>query len=400
MTLEMDGFATTTIAMCVFFVGYALVKRFAVLRDYAIPEPIVGGLALAVTIAVIYGLFDIEVAFDLSRRDLLLVYFFAALGMGTNVREVVSFGRPLFVLVALAAVFIVIQNGVGVALAEAFGHDPRNGVVAGSMALIGRSGTTVAWAPILQARFEMDHVSRLGLGVNMMGLIAACCIGGPLARMLIARHGVAVPGRAAPLDVGASAEVASPQIDHHTFLLALLRLHIAIIIGAGLQAGLQLVGVQMPLYVTCLVVAIALGNVKVRLLPGIDWSTSDAALNLIAYVSLGLFYTMTVMSLQLWAAGDFLSFAMVNIVIQSLLAVAFAYVIVFRVFGRRYDAVVLSAAFVGIALGSTATTLAIMTAVAMQYGRAHMPFVLVPLACGIFIDIINSLTIGIFLRLL
>lgn len=399
MTLDIDVFGTTTLAMCVFFVGYALVRRFAVLRDYAIPEPIIGGFAFAVAMALAYWLADIKINFDLIRRDVLLVYFFAALGMRTDVREVISFGRPLFKLVALAALFIVCQNLAGIALAEVFGHDPRNGIVAGSMALIGRSGTTVAWAPIFQARFDMDHVSRLGLGVNMTGLIAACLIGGPLARLLIKRRGVAVPGPSADLDVGASMEAPSPKIDHHAFILALLRLHIAIIIGAGLQAVLEAVGVMMPLYVTGLVAGIVLANITLRVAPALDWSASDDCLTLISYVSLGLFYTITVMSLQLWAAGDFLAFVIANITIQSLLAAAFAYVVVFRSFGRDYDAVVTSAGFVGIALGSTATTLAIMTAVANKYGRAHKPFVMVPLACGIFIDLINSALIGVFSRI-
>ena len=53
----------------------------------------------------------------------------------------------------------------------------------------------------------------------------------------------------------------------------------------------------------------------------------------------------------------------------------------------------------GIALGSTATTMAIMTAVAREYGRAHKAFIIVPLACGMFIDIVNSLAITIFATL-
>src|SRR5512134_1736623 len=147
MTFELDSFGTATVAMCVFFVGYALVRRFAVLREYAIPEPIVGGFAFAVAIAVLFWAADIKITFDLFRRDILLVYYFAALGMQTNVREVLANGRPLAVLVGLAAGLIVVQNIVGIAIAGAFGHDPANGIVAGSMALIGRSGTTVAWAP-------------------------------------------------------------------------------------------------------------------------------------------------------------------------------------------------------------------------------------------------------------
>ena len=81
-----------------------------------------------------------------------------------------------------------------------------------------------------------------------------------------------------------------------------------------------------------------------------------------------------------------------------LLTVCYIYLIVFRAMGRDYEAAVISAGFAGIALGSTATTMAIMTAVANQYGRAHKAFVVVPLA-GIFIDIINSLAITLFTAL-
>jgi ESS family glutamate:Na+ symporter len=108
---------------------------------------------------------------------------------------------------------------------------------------------------------------------------------------------------------------------------------------------------------------------------------------------------MTLMNLQLWTAGGFLVFVVVVIIVQVLLTVCYIYVIVFRAMGRDYEAAVISAGFAGIALGSTATTMAIMTAVANQYGRAHMAFVVVPLACGIFIDIINSLAITLFTAL-
>lgn len=396
MTYEIDSFGTATIAMCVFFVGHALVRRFAVLRDYAIPEPIVGGLAFALAVACLFWMADVKITFDLFRRDLLLVYYFAALGMQTNLREVVANRRPLVVLVGLAGAFAVVQNLTGIAVAESLGHEPANGIIAGSMALIGRSGTTVAWAPLFSERFGLDHVSRLGLSVNMTGLIAACCIGGPLARALIQRHRLAVPGQASLPEVGGAAAADAPRLDHNAFLLALLRLHVAILAGEALGWGLQAIGVTMPLYVTCLIAGILLGYVTPWLGASADLKASDTGLTLIAYVSLGLFYTMTIMSQQLWTAGEFLALVSVNIVVQAAFAAACAYFIVFRLFGADYDAAVISAGFVGITLGSTATTLAIMAAVATQYGRSHKPFVIVPLACGIFVDIINSALIAVF----
>ncbi len=399
MTIEMDVFNTTTIAMIVFFVGYGIVRQVKVLRDYSIPEAMVGGAACAIAIALLHALADVTITFDLSRRDILLVYFFAALGLRSNLRDLLANGRPLGILVGLAAVFIVIQNAAGMLLANAFGHDPRVGIVAGSMALTGRSGTTIAWAPIFESTFGLEHMSRLGTGVNMMGLLAACCVGGPIAHALIGRYRLTSPGASAPLDVGVSRTAPSPQLDYYAFLLALLRIHIAVILGELLRMGPEAAGVHLPLYITALAAGLMLGYAMPRLAPKVNWPASDQCLTLIAYVSLGLFYTMTLMSLQLWTSGAFLGFVLAVILVQVLLVVAFIWFVVFPAMGRDYEAAVIAGGFAGISLGSTATTMAIMTAVTREYGRAQKAFMIVPVACGFFIDIVNSFAIIAFTML-
>ena len=399
MTVEADPFVTMTVAMCVFFIGSAIVSRVRPLREYSIPESVVGGFATAVAVTLIYFSFSLEIAFDITRRDLFLAYFFAALGLRSIVSEIFFSRRPLLLLVLLATVFIVVQNGVGMAIAAAFDHHPKLGIVAGSMALMGRSGTTIAWAPLFEERFGLEHVSRFGVGATMAGLIAACCIGGPIARFLIERNRLTSPGQSADLDVGISRDVASPKLDYRAFLLALLRIHIAIIIGQLMIWGLAAVGVQLPLYVTCLLAGLLLGNVLPRMAPRVDWHGSDPSLSLIADVSLGLFYTMTLMSMQLWTTQGMLGFLLVTVAVQAMLAALFAWFFVFRVMGRDYDAAVMAGGFAGMSLGSTATTMAIMTAVTKQYGRAPRAFAIVPLACGLFIDIVNFVWIAVFAAL-
>lgn len=399
MTIEMDIFNTTTIAMIVFFVGYGIVRKVKVLRDYSIPEAMVGGAACAIAIALLHALANVTITFDLSRRDILLVYFFAALGLRANLRDLLANGRPLGILVGLAAVFIVIQNTAGMLLADAFGHDPRVGIVAGSMALIGRSGTTVAWAPIFESTYGLAHMSRLGTAVNMIGLLAACCIGGPIALALIRRFRLSSPGTSAQLDVGAARTAPTPQLDYYAFLLALLRIHVAVIFGELLRLAPDAAGIHLPLYVTTLAAGLLLGNLMPRLAPKVNWPASDQCLTLIAYVSLGLFYTMTLMSLQLWTAGAFIGFVLAVIVVQVLLVIAFIWFVVFPAMGRDYEAAVISGGFAGMSLGSTATTMAIMTAVTREYGRAQKAFMIVPIACGFFIDIINSFAIIAFAML-
>ncbi len=399
MTVQADPFVTMTVAMCVFFIGSAIVMRVRPLREFSIPESVVGGFATAISITLVYFVFDLEIAFDITRRDLFLAYFFSALGLRSIASELLSSRRPLFLLVLLATVFIVVQNGVGMAIAAAFDHHPKLGIVAGSMALMGRSGTTIAWAPLFEERFGLEHVSRFGVGATMAGLIAACCIGGPIARFLIQRHHLESPGQSADLDVGISRDVASPKLDYRAFLLALLRIHVTIIIGQLLIWGLAAVGVELPLYVTCLVAGLVLGNVMPRITPAVDWQGSDQCLSLIADVSLGLFYTMTLMSMQLWTTQGMLGFLLVTVAVQALLATLYTCFCVFRVMGRDYDAAVIAGGFAGMSLGSTATTMAVMTAVTKQYGRAPRAFAIVPLACGLFIDIVNFVWIAAFAAL-
>ena len=85
--------------------------------------------------------------------------------------------------------------------------------------------------------------------------------------------------------------------------------------------------------------------------------------------------------------------------VQILLALFFAAFIVFRAMGRDYEASVICSGFSGIALGSTATAVANMTAVAQQHGAAHRAFVIVPLVSGFFVDLANALIIGAMLAL-
>lgn len=108
---------------------------------------------------------------------------------------------------------------------------------------------------------------------------------------------------------------------------------------------------------------------------------------------------MTLMSMRLWAMEGVAGFVIVIVLAQVLLTAVYAVFVVFPAMGRDYQAVVISTGFVGMSLGSTATTMALMTAVAGVYGRAHLAFVIVPIVCGFFIDIANFLVISFFVAL-
>jgi ESS family glutamate:Na+ symporter len=83
--------------------------------------------------------------------------------------------------------------------------------------------------------------------------------------------------------------------------------------------------------------------------------------------------------------------------VQFIVAIAVNLCVVFPAMGRSYDAAVVAAGFGGISLGSTPTAMANMAAVTTRYGASHMAFVIVPLVCAFFIDLVNAFLIPAFL---
>ena len=108
----------------------------------------------------------------------------------------------------------------------------------------------------------------------------------------------------------------------------------------------------------------------------------------------GYLADVALMGLRLWELEPVLVFITVAMLVQITLTVAYVLLVVFRAMGRDYEATVVCAGFGGIALGSTATAVANMTAVTREFGAARQAFIVVPLVCGFSIDLVNAIVIG------
>ena len=68
--------------------------------------------------------------------------------------------------------------------------------------------------------------------------------------------------------------------------------------------------------------------------------------------------------------------------------------------GRDYDAAVLAAGTCGFGMGATPNAMANMQAVTGKYRPSVKAYLLVPIVGGMFSDIINSLTITMFINMI
>ncbi|GIU09541.1 sodium/glutamate symporter [Shewanella sp. c952] len=401
--VEIKDFVSFTLAIIALFIGKGIISRYELLRKYSIPEPVVGGFACAAVVGILYYAFDIQIEFNLAVRDTLLLYFFAGIGLKADFATLLKGGKPLLILIVLASVFIFLQNFTGVTVATLFGLDPKAGLMSGSISLIGGVGTAMAWTPTFVEELGIVNASELGIASNTLGLISACVIGGPIAAYLMKRHQVKA-NHNEELDIGTSHQnnTSHMKVDYFGVLRAWLWLNVTLIVGYFIDLSMQEAGLKLPMFVACLLAGIIIGNLGRAIInrrKNKDRTYIEDAsrgLSLIQDICLGMFLTMALMSLKIWELEGSLLYISVVMTLQVLLSVVFTIFVVFRLMGKDYEAAVICSGFGGVTLGSTATAIVNMTAVTQQYGAAHRAFIIVPLVCGFFIDIINAMIINLF----
>jgi len=398
--LQIQSFITVTLGILALFLGKFLNSRIRALREFTIPEPVSGGLLIAIVITVLHLLSGLEVSFGLRARDVLLVYFFTTVGMNANFRDLRRGGRSLLFLVVISAAVMVAQNLLGVTVARLGGLPPATGLLAGTVSLVGGHGTTIAWAETFR-EVGIDKAKEIGIAAATIGLVLASASGGPIARFLIGHHHLRTPGTGGTDLATATSrgQEHGTAIDSLDFLGAILAIHICIILGSILQGVIQDLGLFLPLFVPCLVVGVVISNLVHRKeTPGpLHWPCRTPALALVADISLGAFLAMSLMSLQLWTLVDLAGPLLLILLAQFLMAILLTVLLVFPLLGGNYDAAVLATGFCGIVLGSTPTAMANMTAITERFGPSYRAFILLPLLSAFFIDLLNAVLIPAFL---
>jgi ESS family glutamate:Na+ symporter len=378
-------------ALVVLLVGALLNRRVRLLSKYNIPDPITGGLLFAALASVAAAL-SFRLSIDQTLKPVLLLMFFAGVGMSADLRQLARGGRALLVFLLVLFPYILVQDAVGVAMARLLDLHPIFGVVAGSITLVGGHGTGAAYAERFAEVNNLQAVMELTMTVATIGLIIGGIIGGPVAEYLITRYKL----QAAPVARAEAQELTEVQPLTTVGLVGALAGILAAVVG-GQWLAAQFPGgvITIPTFLWCMMLGVAIRN----LAPFARLRFDDRASDLVAGVCLSLFLVMTMMALDLiqvaLSAGPFLAI----IAVQILFIVLYAVLVCFRFMGRDYEAAVTSAAFIGFNMGSTATAMANMQAITAKYGPAPQSYLIVPLSGAFFIDLMNAFVLTLVLAL-
>jgi ESS family glutamate:Na+ symporter len=282
-------------------------------------------------------------------------------------------------------------------IAKALGQNPLVGALAGSVSLAGGPGTALAFAPAFE-KAGVVGAGPIGTAAALAGIIMGGVLGSPMAARLIARYHLhAGPtGSVKKVEMEESPITAAghPDMNAGNLMNHLKFFFLVMALGAVVGQWIQARGITLPIYIGAMIVAALLRNWhdlgkggahKIKL--SHDWIEE------LGSIALSYFLVTATMTLQLKQLAGLATVLVAILVVQAVWIWILGSWLVFRFFGKNYDAAVIGAGFTGFMLGTTANAMANLNAITKRYGPAPRAYLVVPLvgACGT--DFVNAAVI-------
>ena len=420
-TIVVNPYYTLIAATLVLLLGRLLVAKIKLLQNFNIPEPVAGGLLMSFLVYLLYtvtGLsFEngltfgegISLNFDKGLQDSFMLFFFTSIGLSADLSRLKSGGVGLFIFLGIVALFIVVQNIVGIGLASAFGLEPIIGLVTGSITLTGGHGTAGAWGKVLEQDYHIQGATALGMASATFGLVLGGLIGGPVARRLVNKMGRKPLSEEAQknnndndTEVGVFEQPEKQRLITAKSAIETMALFAACLSFSALMDSDTVKSFfpekfNLPQFVWALFFGVFLRNLltyvfKIKMF--------DRAIDVFGNASLSLFLGIALLNLKLWQLLDLALPMLVILAVQTFVMSTYAYFVTYRLMGKDYDAAVLAGGHCGFGLGATPTAVANMQSITDKFGPSHKAFLIVPMVGAFFVDFVNAFILTGFVYIL
>ncbi|WP_071123486.1 sodium/glutamate symporter [Prevotellamassilia timonensis] len=408
--LELDMLQTAGLGALALVLGMCLTRRVKWLQRFCIPSPVSGGIVFSVVSLMLYKLWNVELFFDGTLKDVFMLVFFTSVGFQSNLKVLRRGGSTLLLMLGVLAFIIVVQNVLPLGIAWIMGVNPLVGMAAGSISMAGGHGTAGGFSAVLEG-MGLSGAGTIAMAAATFGLIMGSVTGGPLAERLIrtkltAEHLEPKDYKVDPAMAGLESDEASPagrakhissnEQEFQQYAKATYALLVVVAAGSLMSWLLQQTGVTFPTYFGALIVAAIVRNVAeaCKLTPKMELDKIVSVGN----ICLSVFLGMAMVSLKLWELESLALPLVVMLVAQVVAMALIAYFVAFNILGRDYDAAVLVAGICGFGLGATPNAMANMSAVCYKYHYSVKPFLIVPIIGAMFVDLINTGFITMFLN--
>ena len=409
-TITLDMLQSAGIGALALLTGIFMTRKIKWLQRFCIPSPVSGGLVFSIITLLLYKFIHVEVTFDGTLKDVFMLAFFTSVGFQSNLNVIKQGGKTLVMMLILLVGIIATQNLIPIGICKLLDTNPLIGMAAGSISMAGGHGTAGGFSAVLES-MGLQGAAAISMAAATFGLIAGSVIGGPVAERLIRKHlsserlepkdfkvdpAMAGIESEEALPAGRAKRISSNEEEFQQFAWGTYSILIVMALGTLTSLLLGQTGITFPTYFGALLTAAVIRNI-------IELTPFRRILKIKKIVSVGniclsLFLGMAMISLKLWELES-LALPLITILFAQIVAIALlTYYIAFPILGHDYDAAVLVAGICGFGLGATPNAMANMSAVCYKYHYSIKPFLIVPIIGAMFVDLINTGFITLFLN--
>ncbi len=392
LEISFNVYYTIALAILVLMLGDVIKKHVYVLRKFCIPTPVVGGVLFALLITVLNLSGSCSVSLDSSFNEFFSLLFYAGVGYTASWKLLKKGGPQVILFLLLSSILVALQNGLGIAICKLMDIDPLIGLACGSIPMVGGNGTAAAWGPSLESA-GLEAGTTIATAAATFGLVAGALLGGPVGRYLIEHNHLKPSPETQNMKFGNDEE--KVPVDEKRMTAAAYQILITIGLGTLVSSLLEKTGIDFPASVGAMTAAAILRNIADHT-DKLDLKLPE--LNMISNISLLVFLALSMMTMKLWKLIDLALPMLVILLAQMLLMAIFAIFVTYRFMGKNFDAAVMSVGQVGFGLGAVPTAMANMQVIDSKYGSSPSAFFIVPLVGSLFINLVNSALITLFLN--
>lgn len=393
LEISLNVYYTIALAIVVLMVGDFIKKHVEVLRRFCIPTPVIGGVLFALLITILNMSGVCKVSLNSSFNEFFSLLFYAGIGYTASWKLLKRGGPQVILFLILSSVLVVLQNGLGVIVCKLMNVDPLVGLACGSIPMVGGNGTAAVWGPTLE-KAGLAAGTTVATAAATFGLVAGALLGGPIGRFLIERNQLTPNPDVTNMKFGSSEE--KIPVNEKRLTAAAYQVLITIGIGALVSAILEKTGLDFPASVGAMVAAAILRNIADHT-DKFDLKLPE--LSMISNISLLVFLALSMMTMKLWQLIDLALPMLVILGAQMVLIALFGIFVTFRIMGKNFDAAVMTVGQTGFGLGAVPTAMANMQVIDAKYGSSPSAFFIVPLVGSLFINLVNTGIITVFLNL-
>ncbi|MEE0617667.1 MAG: sodium/glutamate symporter [Intestinibacter bartlettii] len=403
INLDLNIVSTLILAIVLCLFGNFIKNKFSIFNKVCIPTPVIGGLFFSLLIFILRKFGVLEITMDTSLMPYFLSIFFISVGFCINIFSAKGGGKLLFLYWLLCAFLGLFQNLIAVFSSKLLHIKPLLGFMCGSVSMEGGHGYALAFGKTIES-IGIENACAIGIAAATLGLITGGLLGSPVGRFLIYKYDLK------PLKGGSrlfknnknqnTIKTNKPKFQFtpivflENILILLLIMNISFFVSNIIYIKTNIL---IPNIVIGMLLSVIINNFNIKKqVFDFSWDLFDFIQN----ISLDIFLTMALMSIDLYALSSLLGPILIIVFFQVLFVLIYGVFICFRVLGKDYDAAIMISGLIGHTLGATPNALANMSTLTSKYGKSETAFLIVPMVGAFLLDAFSMPCILFFINFL